>query len=591
MNIALSAGERIDRYRVDTKLGEGGMALVYRVQHVQLGTWHALKVLRSSWAPIRDRLLLEGRVQAQLQHPNIVAVTDVVEVHGAPGLVMEYVAGPSLDSLLRHTRLSIMQADMLGRGIIAGVAAAHEQGLIHRDLKPANILLAVGKFGVVPKVADFGLAKLLDTGESSSARQTRTGVGMGTPAFMSPEQLRDAKNVDCRADVFALGAILYELACGARAFDTDDVLDLFAAIAAGQYVHPREHAPELPSRMVDAIVGALEPDRDKRWPDCASLLQAWTGEPTEDSGSAVRLALPEGDPFLAQLEFLSSPPSDAPRPARVGALQDAGPHPANATPSPGETWGGAEGETPPKPTLSPNAGSDSPSLISEPLSSAPCPAQDAERTGAPRWIIGAGAACVVLLAGAAWQYIGPTSDAPPAAQVEPLLPIDIAPPSAETPGPAVVTERSEPEPAPVVANVPAPELVPSARAKNNPPLAELPVPPVTPPALLGNALGKPEPLLATLEVTAEPPIARDATPPAAVPMPILGTVRVTGDAKSVWLQSSAGNFRAGELAPGNYTIKVFFEGMEARTVGDVTVVAGQVRTLFCQKAIAQCTLQ
>lgn len=278
----LSAGAVVDRYTVEGVLGEGGMAIVYRVRHTVLGTRHALKILTIGNTEIQRRLVQEGHLQASLQHPNIVAVTDVLQLGGAPALVMEFVDGPPLDQLLRQGRLTLAQADALARGILDGVAAAHAAGLVHRDLKPGNILLKVTDSGFVPKVADFGLAKMV----GASGSKTRTGSTMGTPQYMSPEQIRDSKNVGVTSDVFALGAILYELLTGARAFDGEDLLQIFTAVAAGQYAHPHTHVPDAPERMVAAIRHALQVDPAARPQTVAELAARWAdGTPAPASGT------------------------------------------------------------------------------------------------------------------------------------------------------------------------------------------------------------------------------------------------------------------------------------------------------------------
>ncbi len=259
----LEQGKVVEKYRIEGILGEGGMAVVYKVRHAQLGTTHALKVLTLASLSIRERLLQEGRVQASLQHPNIVSVTDVIDVDGAPGLVMEHVNGASLDRLLLQTRLSFEQADALARDILAAVAFAHRKGLVHRDLKPANVLLAIRESTLIPKITDFGLAKVLAS-ENGKTSNTRTGATMGTPHYMAPEQIRDAKNVGPEADVFALGAILYELVTGERAFDGQDLYEIFKAVAEGQYVPVRERVPDLPERMEHAIVEALRVNKAER---------------------------------------------------------------------------------------------------------------------------------------------------------------------------------------------------------------------------------------------------------------------------------------------------------------------------------------
>ncbi|MCA9489475.1 MAG: serine/threonine protein kinase, partial [Myxococcales bacterium] len=202
----LDTGTRIDRYVVLDVIGQGGMAVVYRVRHESLGSLHALKVVGVPSRSIMQRLLAEGKAQARVRHRNIVAVHDVIEVDGSPGLVMEYVNGPSLDGLIHHVQLDLVTIDRVGRALLRGVQAAHDAGLIHRDLKPANVLVSLEDDGLIPKIADFGLVK-----DVAGGSDTRTGSMMGTPNYMSPEQIRDTKSVDHRTDLFALGAILYEL--------------------------------------------------------------------------------------------------------------------------------------------------------------------------------------------------------------------------------------------------------------------------------------------------------------------------------------------------------------------------------------------
>lgn len=277
----LAPGTVLDRYTVEDVLGEGGMAVVYRVRHSQLGSVHAMKVLKLPTAAIRDRLLQEGRVQAQLRHPNIVSVTDVVDVEGSPGLVMEFIGGSSLDGFLDGHKLTLEQADDLARGILEGVAVAHHAGLIHRDLKPANILLGTTGGALVPKITDFGLAKLVEGEDGGGHLATRSGMSMGTPAYMAPEQIESAKGVDQRADVFSLGAILYELVAGERPFVGSSTLQVLNAVASGTRKPLSELAPDLPERMRQAIDGALQVDPDARVPNCDVLLELWTGEGRE----------------------------------------------------------------------------------------------------------------------------------------------------------------------------------------------------------------------------------------------------------------------------------------------------------------------
>jgi len=198
----------------------------------------------------------------------------VVEIAGQPGLVMELVEGLSLDDLIKQQKLTIEQADAIGRGVLSGVAHAHGRGLIHRDLKPANVMLQITEDGLVPKVTDFGLAKIL-AGDDLKAR-TRTGATMGTPQYMSPEQIRDSKNVDARSDVFAVGGLLYEIATGQRAFDGDNLLEIFSKVTSGEFVDPRSLRPDVPERMADAILRALVVDPEVRIESCKELFSLWT---------------------------------------------------------------------------------------------------------------------------------------------------------------------------------------------------------------------------------------------------------------------------------------------------------------------------
>ena len=282
----LQAGDSIERYSVERVIGSGGTAMVYLVSHTALGTRHALKILTVSSVSIRERMLQEGRVQASLRHPNIVAVTDVLEIAGSPGLLLEYIDGPSLETVLREYRFTMGDGETLFQGVVAGVKAAHDHGIAHRDLKPANVLLAPTEQGFVPKVTDFGLAKILDR-PNLGTRSTRAGVAMGTPSYMAPEQIRDAGKVDARADLFSLGCILYELVTRRRAFPGEETLQIYNAVTRGDYIPPRHFVPDLPPRIHDAIKGCLQVDANKRIPDCETLLAVMAGERSWQTGQTI----------------------------------------------------------------------------------------------------------------------------------------------------------------------------------------------------------------------------------------------------------------------------------------------------------------
>lgn len=272
----LRPGARIDRYVVEQVLGEGGTAVVVLVHHHRLGTPYALKLLHRRTPNLQERLVAEARMQSRLQHPHIVQVIDVIEHDGQQGIVMELVEGPSLERLLDHRRLELAQVDRLVDQILDGVAHAHSAGVIHRDLKPANVLLAPRAGTLVAKVCDFGIAKSTDGPALSS---TRTGSALGTPRYMSPEQIRDAKHVDERTDVFALGTMLYEMVAGVHPFaETRDMWSTMKRVADASYPPLDQHAPHLPDRMRRAIEGALQAQPDDRIPSVAALHATWRGD-------------------------------------------------------------------------------------------------------------------------------------------------------------------------------------------------------------------------------------------------------------------------------------------------------------------------
>lgn len=277
--MTFATGTVLDNYTVEGILGQGGMAMVYKVRHVD-GSLHALKVLSAPSHAIKERLIREGQIQGALRHPNLVPVTDLIEISGSPGLVMEFVDGPSLEALLERYRPTLQQSDSLAIGILEGVAHAHRRGFIHRDLKPANVLLANTPRGLVPKVTDFGLAKLVSNDEPEGLHHTRSGIIMGTPAYMSPEQIRDSKHVDPRADVFSLGVMLYELVTGRKPFFGKDIVEIYTAITNGRYRPIGELLPTIPARMERAISSALIVDRNARISDCDKMLAIWRGDET-----------------------------------------------------------------------------------------------------------------------------------------------------------------------------------------------------------------------------------------------------------------------------------------------------------------------
>jgi serine/threonine-protein kinase len=320
MSEGLPPGQVVDRYVVEGLVGTGGVAVVYRARHVTLGTLHALKVLARESMRHRERMLEEARLQATLRHPNIVPVTDLLDVGGRPGLVAEYVAGGSLRRLCGQP-LPLDEVERLFRGIVAGVACAHAEGMVHRDLKPENVLLDTSDPSggpSVPRVTDFGLARYL-ADPTGRPRLTESGETMGTPHYMSPEQVRNFRGTDARADVFALGVILYELSVGRHPFHRDSLVDMLKAAATGAYAPPTAVRRDLPGRFQRAIEGALEPDVARRTPTCRALIEALDGgraAPTH-RGQATGTAKATGE--SPAVRDSPSPPDPAPAAARAAS--------------------------------------------------------------------------------------------------------------------------------------------------------------------------------------------------------------------------------------------------------------------------------
>lgn len=270
MGRILEAGMTVDRYEVESFIGDGGLSEVFKVRHRDLRSSHALKVLAVDLPNISARILAEGRVQARLNHPNVVPVSDIVDVRGRPGLVMEYVPGSNLRDWLRNNSPTLEETLVLFAGIVRGIRAAHRLDIIHRDLKPENILLAETEAGLVPKVMDFGLVKVLSQEEGD----TQTGMMMGTPQYMAPEQIRDASRVDQRADLFSLGCILYGMICGVPAFRGSDMVTILNKTAAGDYPDPATVRPDIPDHLAAVIRSLLSVNPKDRMADCDVVLDA-----------------------------------------------------------------------------------------------------------------------------------------------------------------------------------------------------------------------------------------------------------------------------------------------------------------------------
>ncbi|MEZ4241072.1 MAG: serine/threonine-protein kinase [Myxococcota bacterium] len=257
----VSPGDRLGDYVVEHGLGAGAMARVVRARRRGCGTVVALKLVERDCAERRRRLWLEGALQARVAHRHVVAVVERFRDAGRPILALEHVDGPDLADRLGEGPPELRAVDRLVEGLGAGLAAVHAAGLVHGDVKPANVLLAPGG---VCKLADFGLAR--------PAGRDTGGPG-GTPRYMAPEQWAGGA-VDARADVFALGCLLYEALTDRHAFPGEPAAAR-ARIRAGAFVPIRQLRRDLSPARIAAVERCLAPDPGDRPADAAALVAAW----------------------------------------------------------------------------------------------------------------------------------------------------------------------------------------------------------------------------------------------------------------------------------------------------------------------------
>jgi tRNA A-37 threonylcarbamoyl transferase component Bud32 len=250
-------------YEVLGELGRGGMGVVYKARHIKLNRIVALKMVSAGGD--LARFAVEAQAIAKLQHPNIVQIYEIGERNGAPFFSLEYLEGGTLQKKLEDPQTP-MQAAALMETLARAVHFAHEHGIVHRDLKPANVLFA--RDGT-PKIADFGLAKKLDDDELG---QTATDAVLGTPTFMSPEQAEGkTSKVGPSADVYALGAILYDMLTGRPPFRGSSILDTLVLVRTAEPVPPRRLQPKVPIDLQTICLKCLEKDPFRRYQSAAAL--------------------------------------------------------------------------------------------------------------------------------------------------------------------------------------------------------------------------------------------------------------------------------------------------------------------------------
>ena len=273
-------GQVVGNYRVVAELGRGGMGVVYRAEHVQLGRPAALKMLLpqfSTDAAIVQRFFNEARAASAIDHPGIVEIYDFGTHHdGSAYIVMALLRGETLQQRLLRGPISPGEGATIVAQVAGALAAAHAQGIVHRDLKPDNVYLVPNDMmpgGIQVKLLDFGIAKLTD--DRSSGVKTQTGALIGTPAYMSPEQCMGAAELDHRTDLYSLGCILFHVLCGRPPFTSEHGTGvMIAAHLRDPAPHPRSFNPDVPDALAAIVLRLLEKDPAARFQTATELRAA-----------------------------------------------------------------------------------------------------------------------------------------------------------------------------------------------------------------------------------------------------------------------------------------------------------------------------
>ena len=299
-------GQTIGRYQIEAQLGEGGMATVYRALDTRLDRMVAIKFIRKDafttelLEQVLARFEREAKALARLTHPNIVNVHDYGEYEGAPYFVMQYVPG---GTLRQRTGKPIpwQEAIRLVLPVARALSYAHAQNIVHRDIKPSNILMTESG---EPMLMDFGIAKILDL--SSGATLTGAGTGIGTPEYMAPEQAM-GNPVDGRADVYALGVVLYELLTGRTPYQADTPMAVMLKHITEPLPDPRQFVPSLPQAVVTALARALQKQPNDRYADMNGFISVLEGLLMQPGGAtepvqAAAVEVPEAAPTIPVMD-------------------------------------------------------------------------------------------------------------------------------------------------------------------------------------------------------------------------------------------------------------------------------------------------
>jgi|SRR5579871_2258884 len=488
------AGVIIQHYELLEKLGAGGMGEVFKAHDKRLNRFVAIKVLplaRTGSPDRRRRFIQEAQTASGLNHPNIITIHDILDEGDTQYLVMEYVAGKTLHESIPTGGLRVSQALQYAVQMADALSAAHTAGIIHRDFKPANVM--VTKHGLV-KILDFGLAKIAEQsppadgehGETAALNLatmvqgplTTEGAILGTVSYMSPEQA-EGRRVDARSDIFAFGAVLYEMVTGKRAFQGTSDLSTLTAVLRDQVTPIPEVAPEVPHEFEEIVSLCLHKAPDDRYQSMNEVSMALSALKRRSDAGALRRP---GSPGSSGQHDLQPPRPSLPGTRSASGARASG-APASGPPASGPPASGVPASGAPP--------SNSPSLGVGTASSVPPSAEAPKKSNAKLVGAVAGLLAISAAAGAGWwwtrQHVpqsSPAANAPPQPAAATPAPAPAPVPLPETP--PEQTASTTPPPTPSSSPAPAATKSPSAptskrdTAAKSPPAASTPAAAATP---------------------------------------------------------------------------------------------------------------
>lgn len=288
--MALNQGDILaGKYRIERLLGEGGMGAVYVATNQVLQKRVALKVMNERFASMPaavERFLREAVAASRVSHPGIVQVFDAGQHEMRPWIAMELLEGESLGARLERGPMPLSDVLKMAEGTLSALAEVHDEGIIHRDLKPDNIFLARTRGGDwVPKVLDFGIAK--DTSDGHLNKLTATGAVVGTAHYLSPEQAKGLPDIDVRADIYAMGVVLFEALSGQMPYEAETITQLIAMMFTEKPRSLAALAPQVPEPIAQVVATCLEQERDKRFQTARALLGALRAAAEASDGAGI----------------------------------------------------------------------------------------------------------------------------------------------------------------------------------------------------------------------------------------------------------------------------------------------------------------